>query len=73
MNPEKRFSSGANRLQSNLTMHPTAAHIHNGIQVQGQKFNRRDWTLNTEDLFYYCILVICSTLLFVLIKDQHLS
>lgn len=63
MNTESRFSStGAKRLQSSLEMYPRAAHVQNGIQVQGQGFNRRDWTLDTEDPFYYCILVICFTL-----------
>lgn len=32
-------------------MHLTAAHIHNGIQVKGEEFNRRDWTLDTKDHF----------------------
>lgn len=71
MNPESRFSSTrAKRLQSSLKMHLTAAHIHNGIQVQGQEFKKRDWTSDTDDPFYYCIFVICSTLYFILIKDN---
>lgn len=52
MNPESRFSfTGAKRLQSSLKRHPTATHIHKGTQVQGQEFNRRDWTLDTENHF----------------------